>query len=317
MAAVGTESSPSGCCRGSRLARCRSPSWREPASRGITRRNSDLAGPIKPSAAVSDGMATEVSLDLSRSAMVMIAWLVGVLLLMGRLAITQRRFRTCLQHGLSARSVDAWQSTCASCAGAPEFPRRSGSWSSMASLRRRSGELLGPRSSLPRGLAASLTADQLRWVLFHELAHVRRRDLIVVTMQRFAAVLHFFNPVLWIANRIIHQLAGIRLRRFRGRPEPRVRGRVGRSVRADLAPCGWSPPRSERGSRRLRAGFASRLFPPGSPVTGYRAADPLRAGDVVARALILLAVILLPHLRAANERLRPAPRIRPRQAATR
>ena len=32
------------------------------------------------------------------------------------------------------------------------------------------------------------------------------RDLIVVMLQRIAAILHFFNPVVWIANRIIHQL---------------------------------------------------------------------------------------------------------------
>jgi len=31
-------------------------------------------------------------------------------------------------------------------------------------------------------------------------------DLIVVALQRFAAILHFFNPAIWIANRIIHQL---------------------------------------------------------------------------------------------------------------
>jgi protocatechuate 3,4-dioxygenase beta subunit len=38
------------------------------------------------------------------------------------------------------------------------------------------------------------------------MAHVRRFDLPVVALQRVAAVLHFFNPALWVANRIIHQL---------------------------------------------------------------------------------------------------------------
>ena len=31
-------------------------------------------------------------------------------------------------------------------------------------------------------------------------------DLIVVMLQRIAAILHFFNPVVWFANRVIHQL---------------------------------------------------------------------------------------------------------------
>src|SRR5262249_49071644 len=63
-----------------------------------------------------------------------------------------------------------------------------------------------PTIILPRGLASSLTAEQLRWGLLHELAHVRRGDLIVLTLQRLAAILHFFNPVIWIANRVVHQL---------------------------------------------------------------------------------------------------------------
>ena len=99
-----------------------------------------------------------------------------------------------------------WPSTCASCAGSPGSPRRSAIVEDDAIAAPAVWGIARPTIILPRGIAVVLTAEQLRWVLLHELAHVRRRDLIVLTLQRFAAILHFFNPAIWIANRIIHQL---------------------------------------------------------------------------------------------------------------
>ena len=63
-----------------------------------------------------------------------------------------------------------------------------------------------PTIVIPRGIESSLTARQLRWVLLHELAHVRRRDLSFAAFQRFVAILHFFNPAAWVANRMIDRL---------------------------------------------------------------------------------------------------------------
>ena len=121
-----------------------------------------------------------------------------------------------------------------------------------------------PTIILPRGIAAILTAEQLRWVLLHELAHVRRRDLIVLALQRFAAILHFFNPAIWIANRIIDQLREYACDDLASALSRRLRGRVRRGVRADPAACRSRPPRSGRGPRRLRPGCAGRLFPAAS-----------------------------------------------------
>ncbi len=159
---------------------------------------------VEPCARVSDPKVIDAR-RLSTTAMVMIGWLAGVLLLLGRLVVTQLRFCAWLQHG---RPLD--ESTMA--IDVPELCRRAG-----VSATIRIVELDGiaapavwgfarPTIILPQGLTASLKPDQLRWVLYHELAHVRRYDLIVVTMQRLAAVLHFFNPSIWIANRMIHQL---------------------------------------------------------------------------------------------------------------
>jgi hypothetical protein len=60
-----------------------------------------------------------------------------------------------------------------------------------------------PAMVLPRGLIGSLDADQWRQVLLHELAHIKRGDLIWGWVPELARVLFFFHPVShWVAFRI-------------------------------------------------------------------------------------------------------------------
>ena len=156
-------------------------------------------------AAVAPARSASGAGHLSGSAMIMMAWLVGVMVLSVRLAAAQVRFRASLRQASpldeSRLAVDLLELR--RVAGVPPTTRfvEHDSIASPAAW-----GIVRPTIILPRGLASSLTVDQLRWVLLHELAHVRRRDLIVLMFQRFAAILHFFNPAIWIANRMIHQL---------------------------------------------------------------------------------------------------------------
>lgn len=71
--------------------------------------------------------------------------------------------------------------------------------------------LLDPRPSMPVvwGLwrcRLRLPAEAVHWnlqqqqsVLLHELAHIRRHDLVVLTMAQFACALNWFNPLMWFA----------------------------------------------------------------------------------------------------------------------
>ncbi|MEO7319471.1 MAG: M56 family metallopeptidase [Chthoniobacteraceae bacterium] len=59
-----------------------------------------------------------------------------------------------------------------------------------------------PRLLLPPGLASRLSDDELRFVLLHECAHLRRRDLLALWALTVARVLHWFNPLVWIAVRV-------------------------------------------------------------------------------------------------------------------
>ncbi len=62
-----------------------------------------------------------------------------------------------------------------------------------------------PRIVLPVGIADMLTPDQLRWVILHELVHIRRYDLWFTAFQKFVQTIHFFNPAVWLANMTINR----------------------------------------------------------------------------------------------------------------
>ncbi len=230
----------------------------------------------------------------------MMAWLAGVLLLLGRLAHAQLRFRAQLRHAspldLSRLGIDL-----------AELCRRAGVPQSIRIVEQDSlaapavWGIARPTIILPRGIATSLTAQQLRWVLFHELAHVRRRDLLVVALQRLATILHFFNPAIWIANRIIH-----RLREYvcddlavsmsqasaveSGEAFLRILRRAHRTPRGLEGALGVFGLDS-RASCFLRVG---RLLDTDRPIRSAPGAWSLLG-------LILLAVVALPHLRAASD----------------
>jgi beta-lactamase regulating signal transducer with metallopeptidase domain len=56
---------------------------------------------------------------------------------------------------------------------------------------------------LPRDTLAALDPGQLRQVLLHELAHVRRRDLLWGWLPEVARLVWWFNPVAWwVAARV-------------------------------------------------------------------------------------------------------------------
>jgi beta-lactamase regulating signal transducer with metallopeptidase domain len=54
---------------------------------------------------------------------------------------------------------------------------------------------------VPAALATRLRPEQWRWVLAHELAHIKRRDDLVRWLEWLAGVCFFWNPVVWWAQR--------------------------------------------------------------------------------------------------------------------
>ena len=56
-----------------------------------------------------------------------------------------------------------------------------------------------PTILLPPGLCERLSAEQLRFVFLHELAHVRRHDVLVEWLLAVLTSVHWFNPAIWLA----------------------------------------------------------------------------------------------------------------------
>lgn len=61
--------------------------------------------------------------------------------------------------------------------------------------------VLMPTLILPLSLVTTLTPEQIRFVLLHELAHIRRGDYLAHLFQLFAEALLFFNPAVWWISR--------------------------------------------------------------------------------------------------------------------
>jgi beta-lactamase regulating signal transducer with metallopeptidase domain len=59
--------------------------------------------------------------------------------------------------------------------------------------------LLHPRLLLPAAFEQTLTAREARFVLRHELTHIKRGDLPLNALLCLLLALHWFNPLLWLA----------------------------------------------------------------------------------------------------------------------
>ncbi len=66
--------------------------------------------------------------------------------------------------------------------------------------------IMRSRLVVPNDMGSSFSPNEIKWILLHELAHIRRSDLGVSLLQRIVQIIFFFNPAVWIANWVIDQL---------------------------------------------------------------------------------------------------------------
>jgi len=58
---------------------------------------------------------------------------------------------------------------------------------------------LRPVLLLPVGMSEKLSFEELRYVFLHELAHLKRYDILVAHFVSLVQILHWFNPLVWLA----------------------------------------------------------------------------------------------------------------------
>ena len=56
-----------------------------------------------------------------------------------------------------------------------------------------------PRLLLPKGLVAGFASEELRHIFLHELAHIKRGDILIGWVTLGLQVVHWFNPLVWLA----------------------------------------------------------------------------------------------------------------------
>jgi beta-lactamase regulating signal transducer with metallopeptidase domain/dipeptidyl aminopeptidase/acylaminoacyl peptidase len=56
-----------------------------------------------------------------------------------------------------------------------------------------------PRLLMPKNIVKQLGHEELRYVFLHELAHVKRHDIALAWLTALLQVLHWFNPLVWLA----------------------------------------------------------------------------------------------------------------------
>lgn len=61
--------------------------------------------------------------------------------------------------------------------------------------------LISPKLLLPSPVIQSFTLQQLRCVILHELCHLQRRDILLNWLTTSLQILHWFNPLVWLATR--------------------------------------------------------------------------------------------------------------------
>jgi beta-lactamase regulating signal transducer with metallopeptidase domain len=249
--------------------------------------------------------------QLSVTAIAALVWLCCVLFLLARLVHSQLRFRARLQHcdrvDRSRWSVNVSE-LCTRAGIAPTVRVIEDDCVAAPAV----WGFLQPTIILPRGLAASLTSQQLRWALFHELAHIGRRDLFVVLLQRIAAIVHFLNPFVWIANRIIHRLREYACDDLAVELSESAPVEPGEAFLEILRHANNSPEVLEGALGIFGLDSRAACFQRVRRLLDFERPIRIKSGRLALCSLLLLALVALPHIRAANDdpQTNPMPEIK-------
>lgn len=161
-----------------------------------------IGAPAAPIAGLAQGLAgLELSPTLwQRLAAFLpaltIVWLLGVLVTQARLMLQLSHAQHMKRHGTSPVPPH-WRQTVARLCGQLVIAR---TVRIVESSLARVPTLIGylqPVILLPTAVMTGLTSQQLRAVIVHELAHIRRHDYLVNLIQAFFESLLFYHPAVW------------------------------------------------------------------------------------------------------------------------
>lgn len=160
---------------------------------------SEVPAPSLESGAVQDsGYWWNGFKQIGFTNILMSGWLAGVLLLAAKTVYDQLRLKQALRTG---RKID----TPSLSAVFHETKQQLGVKQTVqfvASERIPGPAVVGfnkPAIVISPSLLITLQKDQLQYILAHEFAHIQRRDVAVNWLMHIILIIHWFNPLLWLA----------------------------------------------------------------------------------------------------------------------
>ena len=159
-----------------------------------------LFTPIAPTSPAVAAPSSEPARPLTVYSLLALGWLAGALVLFGLTWEANRRFAR--QVARSPEITDPLLLDLFLAAKAELGVRRS--IRLVESRQVQSPAIMGlfsPTLLLPAGVRDRFDATELRLIFLHELAHLKRGDVIVQGLIALLQILHWFNPVLWYAFR--------------------------------------------------------------------------------------------------------------------
>lgn len=64
--------------------------------------------------------------------------------------------------------------------------------------------VISPKLLLPNNLLEKISKEELKYIFLHELAHFKRKDILVNWVVILLQILHWFNPVVWLGFYKMH-----------------------------------------------------------------------------------------------------------------
>ncbi|MHC4638794.1 MAG: M56 family metallopeptidase, partial [Planctomycetota bacterium] len=159
---------------------------------------------IDPVPINSDAAASPVTVSLSWQGFAFLGWVAAVMAMV--LLLIQRMF---FVRGLLAQSkTPSGSMTCAfqQCQQQIKIRGKINLKLSPVAASPSVCGLVRPTILIPENLPSKLKAEDLRSILLHELAHIKRGDLWVSLVQTILQIAYFYNPLLWVANAVIRKV---------------------------------------------------------------------------------------------------------------
>jgi beta-lactamase regulating signal transducer with metallopeptidase domain len=227
------------------------PLWVMPISLGSTTATSgDALATAQTATAPAAGAGPDFvagigSLMSVLPTLLVVAWLTGSVIVLTVSALRIRRFGRLLQGGSAPApaGVQHLSDGVAYQLGLRAAPAVYVSDARLAPMTWWTG---GPvRVVLSTALLEEVDGAQLRWVLAHELAHIKRRDHVVRWLEWGASVAFWWNPVVWWARRNLRRdeedaCDALVLRHLQGAPRSYARTLL-TVVEVMAAPGAWAP----------------------------------------------------------------------------